>query len=126
MAKISNRGIHQIISRITLGDMFGKDPHWRIMEKGDGFLIQLTFLAPDLGDDRDGTDYEVQSCRKWWVSSHCTLSEVVETAFKAARAAIDHELKESFRFEGEPVYNPHFDVMARKELCYEERYDIRE
>ena len=118
------------LRHITLGDMFGRDTHWHVQPKGDGFLLQLRFFAADVSDpySTDSFTHQVQEqkCRKWYISQWSTLSEVVETAFKAARAAIEHELKENFRFEGEQVYNPHFDVLARKEMCEDGRFDVRD
>lgn len=50
------------------------------------------------------------SSRKWRLSIHMTDSEVVQTAFMATMAAIEHEAREAFKYKGASVYDPHYDV----------------
>lgn len=52
--------------------------------------------------------------RKWFLSIHMTKSEVIQTAFKAVLTAVEHELRETFRYRGQAIFGPHFsvDVMA--------------
>lgn len=54
--------------------------------------------------------------RKWLISPHMTKSEIVQTAFKACLTAMEHEAREDFRYRGEPVFAPHFDVERLVEL----------
>ncbi len=50
--------------------------------------------------------------RKWALSTHMTRSEVVQTAFKAVVTALEHEARERFRYRGESVFDPHYDIDA--------------
>ncbi len=62
--------------------------------------------------------------RKWVLSEHMVKSEIVLTAFKAMMTAIEHEARESFFVEGQPIFGPHINVdvliglykQGRKEL----------
>lgn len=45
--------------------------------------------------------------RKWYLSEHMTLDEVVKTAYAACKAAVEHEVMEAFRIGGRKVFNPH-------------------
>lgn len=48
---------------------------------------------------------------RWWrLSPHMTDSEVVGTAFKAYLTALEHEARETFTFQGEPIYDAHLSV----------------
>jgi hypothetical protein len=69
-------------------------------QMGDGFYVQIRFPSQAPFD----------GCRKWYVSSHATISEVVQTVFLAALTAQEHELRERFRFMGRDIFNPHQDA----------------
>src|SRR5579864_7229094 len=64
--------------------------------------------------------------RKWFLSEHMTKSELVQTAFKACLTAEEHEARENFKYKGEPIYGPHFNVDALHGLCRDHHLDIRE
>jgi hypothetical protein len=98
------------------------DWRWRVLDKGDGFLIQLAFTAPDC---HSGTVKEHHS-RKWYVSSHACISEIVETAWAAVQRAVLHEAAENFTYQGRRVYNPHFHVGGRMYLDGEHYEDSRD
>jgi len=85
-------------------------PGWefRALYKGDGFLLQVRFIAPCEITGRP----ERQAGRKWYVSAHACRSEVVATALKAVLTAEEHEARERFTYKGCPVYHPHLDVEA--------------
>lgn len=51
-----------------------------------------------------------QHGRKWYVSAHSCVSEVVQTAWAAVERAVLHEAKEAFRYRGARIMNPHLDV----------------
>jgi hypothetical protein len=57
------------------------------------------------------------SSRKWFLSPHMTPSEVVQTAFKAAITAMEHELREQFTYRGQAIFGPHFDVEALVDMA---------
>jgi hypothetical protein len=48
--------------------------------------------------------------RKWRLSEHMTDGEVVATAFKAIITALEHEARELFKFDGQPVFDSHIDI----------------
>lgn len=48
--------------------------------------------------------------RKWRLSAHMTDGEVVQTAFMAVLAALEHEARENFKFIGVAVLQPHYDI----------------
>ena len=48
--------------------------------------------------------------RKYLVSHHMTDGEIVQTLFLAARVAMEHELREGFKYQGQAVFDPHFDI----------------
>lgn len=69
---------------------------------------------------------DVQLGRKWKLSPHMTKSEVVQTAFLAVKTAVEHELRESFRYSGRAIFNPHFDVDKLAELAkHSHNLDLR-
>lgn len=67
--------------------------------------------------------------RKWHLSRHMTRSEIVMTAFKAVMTAVEHETRETFRYKGVSIFDPHYNVDALVELrarkdCLDVRPDI--
>lgn len=45
--------------------------------------------------------------RKWYLSDHMTEDEVVKTCYAAFKAAVEHEVMEGFKVNGQRVFNPH-------------------
>lgn len=71
-----------------------------------GFRLRTTFARPD----RE-TGYVNTGLGRWWeVPEDVSLSGVVKTAFAAAKMILEHELMESFKFEGARVFDPHNEV----------------
>lgn len=91
---------------------------------GDGFYVQLRYVELDIvtGDPAD------QHGRKWYVSSHSTKSEVVQTVLKACLTSAEHMVREHFTYRGVRVFGPHFDVDRLVELAANESEttDMRE
>lgn len=54
--------------------------------------------------------------RKWRLSPHMTRSEIVQTALMAVLAAEEHEARELFKYRGESIFDPHYDVEKLWEL----------
>lgn len=54
--------------------------------------------------------------RKWLLSPHMTDGEIVQTAFKAVLAAIEHEAREKFTYRGASIFDPHYDIEKLVEL----------
>lgn len=95
----------------------------RLMEKGDGYLMQWVFFDTDV--DKPETGKIPQHCRKWYISPYSTETEIVETAWKACWIAMMHEVSEKFTYKGRRIYSPHFDVNARIAMCDRGDYDVR-
>ncbi len=93
-----------------------------LLEKGDGFLLQIQYYEADINTGK----IELQKARKWYISPFSTETEIVETAFAACRRSMDHVLKEHFLYKGHRVYSPHFDINARIKICQDEQFDGRE
>lgn len=61
--------------------------------------------------------------RKWRLSQYMTKSEIVQTAFLAILVATEHEAREQFRFRGQSIFGPHFDVERLVTLASDPRND---
>jgi len=118
----SRESILELLLCIDVPERLFPGGAFEVHEKGDGFLVQLIFYAEDADDPEVS---EVQRCRKWYVSSHCTDTEVIRTAYKACEAAVLHELDELFLFKGARIYNPHYDAEALVKMAEEAQVDIR-
>lgn len=109
-----------ILEGISLGKVLY--PHgyrWRLLTKGDGFLLQLVYLEADTSAGPVNMESPLcdQYARKWYVSSHSTETEVVRTAWKAVMASLEHRLGEHFRYHGVQVYSPHHDISELRRLA---------
>jgi hypothetical protein len=116
VARKTRSEIQSIISAVQF-----MDREFRLLEKGDGYLLQLSYREPDV----ETGEMALHRARKWYVSPWMTETEIVETAFKACRVSSDHVLKEHFLYKGRQVYSPHFDVAVRIQACDERRFDSR-
>jgi hypothetical protein len=88
---------------------------WRFLVAEDGARLYLQVEA----DEPCAVSGRLVTWRgrKWFLSPHMTKSEVVQTAFKAALTAVEHEARESFRYRGQAIFGPHFDVDQLVDLC---------
>lgn len=64
--------------------------------------------------------------RKWRISAHMTRSEVVQTAFAALMAWVEHEAREAFRYKGQAVFGPHLDVEVLHNVAANGAHDYRD
>jgi len=96
-----------------------KDWKFRVLKKGDGYLVQAFFNAPCTVNGGEST---VQPTRKWYVSRWACESEVVRTVFKLVSAAELHEREENFKYMDAVIFDPHRDV---KELAKLNKLDVR-
>lgn len=71
-----------------------------------GFLVRTTFQRPD----RDTGKIERGFGRWWHLPSDATETAVIKTAYAAAKFILEHELMESFRYEGRRLFDPHHTV----------------
>lgn len=74
---------------------------------GDGFFVQVIFQARDT---LSFTSASAQSGRKWYISTHATPAEIVQTCLKAVLTALEHEAREKFRYKDVAVFQPHLDL----------------
>lgn len=76
-----------------------------------------TFLESDyLEDEREdrsvivrpanGPFPKVQTGRKYFISEHAIVGEIVGTAFEAALKFEEHEARERFKYKGRTIYGP--------------------
>lgn len=49
---------------------------------------------------------------KYYLSEYMTEDEVIKTAFKAFKQAVEHEVLESFKIGSKPLFNPHTPYQA--------------
>src|ERR1700677_3139533 len=92
--KMNRINISQVLGSIT----YKKD--WFFHLAPDESFLQVRFFA----------DHAPQHGRKWDLSPHMTRSEIVQTALMAVLAAEEHEVREHFKYKGQAIYGPHFDV----------------
>jgi len=79
-----------------------------------GYFYAQVFEA-DSKDNVTGEDMTWYG-RKWLLSPHMTDSEIVQTVFKAVMTAVEHEVREQFKYKGESVFDPHYDLEKLVEL----------
>jgi len=110
--------------RAVLDGVSFMDRTFRLLPKGDGFLLQIEYMEADIDNPADPKPV-LQRARKWYVSPFSTETEIVETAFKAVKTSMMHVVKEHFAYKGRRVYSPHFQVDARIRMCDEGSFDGR-
>jgi hypothetical protein len=82
---------------------------WQVQElttAEGGFLICTTFQRPD----RETGELQTGFGRWWHIPKNVTESGVVKTAYAAARLILEHELMESFKYQGVRIFDPHHEV----------------
>lgn len=84
--------------------------------------LQAAYTEPDV----DTLKPERQLTRRWFLSPEMTESEIVQTAFKCVMTSMEHRAREWFRFAGNQVFSPHFDVHALWQLCEDKKFSHRE
>ncbi len=107
-----------IASRVTFRD-WEVDVVWK-HDTGVIFL-RVEFYAPDIHTG----EQKLQLGRKWLLSQHMTDSEIVNTIYLAIATAEEHERREDFKFSGERIYGPHWDVQVLAEVASEFETDRR-
>lgn len=108
----------------ALKDVEFMDREFLVMEKGDGFLLQMSYMEEDVPNPGSGP--ELQKTRKWYTSPFSTETEMVETCWAMVCRSQMHIAGEHFRYKGRQVYSPHFDIDARIAMCDAGKFDARE
>ena len=117
--KLTRADIEKILKDVSF-----KDRKFLLLDKGDGFLIQMSYMEPDV--EKPGSEPVEQKTRKWYVSPYMTESEIVETCWAAVQRSQLHIASEYFMYRGKRVYSQHFDIYARMYLCDHNCFDGRE
>lgn len=60
-------------------------------------------------DNRTGKPITLKG-RKWLLKPRMLDGEIVQTAFLAVATAEEHERREGFTFQGEAVFDPHYNI----------------
>ena len=106
-----------------LSDLKFMDRTFRLLDKGDGYLLQMQYYEPDV--TKPGSEPVLQGTRKWYISPYMTISEIVETAWACVCRSQLHVASEHFMYKGRRAYSQHFDIEGRLQLCNQEWYDTR-
>ena len=99
-----------------------KDWTFYLGDDNGRMYLQIHFLEKDFS--KGTSKLTLQTGRKWMLSQHMVTSEIVRTAHKAIRTAVEYEVDEQFLYKGVPIYNPHTNVEALVEAS--ESIEIRE
>lgn len=97
------------------------DYNFTIVKKENYSYLQAWYLEKDI----DTGIEEVQKTRKWLLSEHMVKSEIVQTALKCVLTSLEHRAREHFKYKGELVFGPHYDVEALYELAKAKRLEVR-
>jgi hypothetical protein len=97
---------HRSWFQAILAEIEFRDWELHLGGESPALWLQVRFDAPDVATGK----WCAQHGRKWMLSQHMTKSELVQTAFKAIATALEHEAREDFRYRGQAVFGPHFDV----------------
>lgn len=109
--------IRNLIADITFNDW-----QYYITLDGNRPFLQIKFFAPC---NMTGVT-ELQSCRKWVLSYHMTDDEIVATALKATLTALEHEAREQFKWRGQPIFRPHYNIYELHKLSSRNATEKRE
>ncbi len=101
----TKENIERLLRRVTF-NFFGHSFNWRVMAKGDGFLIQVGTTMEDVLTK----EQSFQKGGKHYISQHAVDSEVMLKAFKACKDFVNHEIHEAFRIDNVQVFDPHVDL----------------
>lgn len=77
-----------------------------------GMCFRTSFARPD----RDTGVTNIGYGRWWLLQTGVTVSGVVKTAYAACKMILDHELMESFKYDGKRIFDPHHSVQALASL----------
>lgn len=100
--------LHEIIADVSFRNFV-----FSLEEREGGFLLQVSFPAIDVVTGEP----DIQKCRKWYISRHATEAEVVKTCLLAVIQAMEHEVREEFKYKGKAIFNPHTSLHALYYAC---------
>lgn len=117
-AKLTREHIQTALDEVSF-----MDRKFLLLEKGDGFLIQMSYMEANV---ENPVSIEEQKTRKWYVSPYSTETEIIETCWAMVCRSQMHIAAEHFHYRGRRVYSPHFDINARINWCDQGAFDGRE
>jgi hypothetical protein len=82
---------------------------WTVFVKSKNEIPYLMITAYQVKDNTSDALIDWNS-RKWMLSEHMTDGEIVQTAFLACMTAVEHEMRETFLYEGYSIFDPHYDI----------------
>lgn len=84
-----------------------------VMDKGDGYLIQVKAFVTD----NHTLSVSCQKGGKHYISAYAIDDEVIMKAWKACYDFVVHEAREGFKYKGQAIFGPHFQVDEMVEFC---------
>lgn len=93
-----------------------------IQDARGAIYLQGSYDEPDTDTGVRAT----QVTRRWFLNPVMVKSEIVQTVFKCLMTSMEHRAREWFRYRGEPVFGPHFDVDDLHEICRQGKFERRE
>lgn len=108
----NTKDIDNILSDVKF-EFFGLNFKFRVMEKGDGFLIQLMCYMKC----NETHTWCWQKGGKYYISSYAINDEIILTAWKACQDFIIHEARETFFYKNQTIFQPHYSVDELAEFC---------
>lgn len=86
-------------------------------EKRSGLMFRLKVIRPCHVTGIPGTGYTL-----WFtVESGMHKDQIVRQAFKMILSFEEHEVREQFRYKGQPIFGPHLPVESLADMCYAEK-----
>lgn len=108
--------------KIIVSKIKYKDWIFHIDDKtGETPFLQIRFYDKDFYTGK----LEIQHCRKWLLSYHMVDVEIVRTAHKAVRTAMEHEVDEQFTYDGAVLFHPHHDLEAMTAFAKKKKISVR-
>lgn len=99
---------------------------FNVVGSDEGFYMQVSFHAPEEEQSWTGVrPSTIQKGRKWLLSTHMTRNEIVQTCFLAVLTAVEHEVRENFRYRERKIFNPHFSPDVLWEVARKTSLDLR-
>ena len=89
--------VDHILDDITYKPEFGINVG--VIDRAAVYIEVTQYLVP-----------EWQTGRKWLIEDEMTDSEIVLTALKAVLTFEEHEARETFRYKGSKIFQPHLDL----------------
>jgi hypothetical protein len=89
----SKKDIINILNQVEFEDW-----EFVITEKNDGWNLQVK-----LPDNKGKSG-------KWYISPYMSKSELVQRSFLCILQALEHDARLNFKYKGEAIFKPHYDV----------------